>query len=195
MKAWPESPWTTSHGRIGAPDSPAPLHVKTGLDDDRRRALDRGHPLYGAALLALLWQDGWSNQYHGDFWTWLVDWPRERGQRQLRETLGWGYHILRREGMDHEAIADALGYPPDTLRRYRAADFGEMVWHEQIERPSDLAAAKGPLAPLPRVYTAEHAEPEFTWVNLPLAAQARPSEVLAVERRAHAKLAELRGPP
>jgi len=167
--------------------------VRTGLDDDRRRPLDRDHPHYRQALYALAWQDRWSDEQHRDYWTALVAaWPRERGQRQLREAMGWAAHELRRYGLDDAAIADVLAVDVDTIRRRDLHGAGEMVWHEQIEQPAIRFARHGPQPPLPRVWTDGDELPAFSWVNLPLAALQRPREVVAIEVRLHRKLDELR---
>jgi hypothetical protein len=109
------------------------------LDDDLRRPLDRADPFYKSALYAWIWQDRWSDQAHRDFWTASLElWPRQRGQRQLKNSIGWGALLLRRAGLSDDEVAEALGYPLETLRRYRAFDRGDMVWNEQIERPGRM---------------------------------------------------------
>ncbi len=180
-------------GRIANPESPAPLFVRTGLDDDHRRPLDRVHPLYRVALYALEWQDRWSDDQHKDFWTALIaQWPRERGQRKLRETMGWAAHELRRYGLDDAAIAEVLCVEEDTLRRRDIFAAGDMVFREQIELPRDLLAKRGPPPPLPRVYSDAGDPPVFSWVNLPPGVRPRPPAILVLERKVLAKLGELR---
>jgi hypothetical protein len=53
-------------------------------------------------------------------------------------------------------------------------------------------AGWAPTRPLPRVYGPQDGEPDHSWINLPLIAQARPRAVVEVERRVAAKLALLR---
>ena len=192
VKAWRQSPSALVAGRVGDPESPAPLYLCTGLDDDARRPLGRRHPHYRLALHALVWQDVWSAEEHRDFWTALLPlWPRERGQRRVVETEGWWAHELRRHGLDDAAIAEALALDVDTVRRRRLHDVGEMVCHEQIERPRQLSAQYGPAPPLPRVHGPNEDRPAFSYVNLPLASQQRPREVVAVEARARVALAAI----
>lgn len=193
VKASDQHPARIAFGRIEDPESPSPLHVKTGLDDDLRRPLGRRHRLYKLALYAWLRQDRWPDDEHREFWTAFTGvWPRQRGQRQLKDTIGWWALSLRRAGLSDTGVAEALGYPLDTLRKYGAFDRGDMVWHEQIERPAQSAARIGPSKPLPRVYGPHEDEPDHSWVNLPLTAQGRPKAVVEIERRAVAKLAALR---
>ncbi len=195
MKSRRQSLANPAYGRIGAPESPAPLGLETGLADDRRQHLPLHHPIYPFARASLEWQDTWSNTQHRDQMAALVAaWPQQRGQHPLRQTHGWGAHVLRRAGASIQEIAATLALDADTLRRRDTFEEGEAIWRDQIEQPRQLAAEHGPLPPLPRVYDVRREQPPtFTWVNLPLASMRRSREAVAIEYRVSAKLAEMRG--
>lgn len=195
-------------GRIapGEASERPPLRVLTGIDDDLRREVRRDDPLYGVAEDAWLYQDEWSLDRHRSFWIGVLPlWPKQPGHRQVIDTLAWWYDALRQYGLTDDEIADALGYAPDTLRRYHLADRAEMLRHERIERPPVRGAEPviedgivvkpdvEPLPPLPRVYASHEDEPEHSWVNLPLRATAnvRPRDALAIEHRASQRLRNL----
>jgi hypothetical protein len=73
VKAHREHPARVTFGRIEDPESPAPLSLKTGIDDDRRRQLDRRDPLYKLAPLYA--------------WEWWVNPPLTALRRPQEEVL------------------------------------------------------------------------------------------------------------
>jgi hypothetical protein len=141
-------------GGFASPNSPAEecpgLDLVTGFNDDRRKTLTREHPHY--ELFALAWreQDRWTKDKHRVFWeATLPLWPSNAGNKANVEALAWHVAWLHSHGYSDCAIAEAMGYPLDTLRRQR-------VLGRAREYP--LHAPSGPR--LPRVYSLDAGEPE-----------------------------------
>jgi hypothetical protein len=124
------------------------LCLVSGLDDDHRETLTPSHEFYSAFAYAWRWQDSWPRGQHGDFWeAWLPLWPRRRGNRPNVQTLARHVAGMRMLGHDTKAIADALSYPLDTLRRQGILAHAETLLDE-ITQPSGP-----PSPPLPRVWS------------------------------------------
>lgn len=69
---------------------------------------------------------------HRDFWeATLPLWPRNSGKRANSDTLAWVVAWLRTRGHTDAAIASALGYPLDTLRRQRVLTVADEVRLDQ----------------------------------------------------------------
>ena len=181
--------------------------LKTGIDDDGRRTLARGHKLHSLAAFAHSRQSNWSPAEHRDFWIAVLPlWPGQGRQQLCKATLAWWTFVLRREGLSEQQVADALGYPLATLKHchYMSFTHGELIYRQQVEDPVNAGwryedgrggyeVEPGPPGWLPWVYRDDETEPPFSIVNLPpaIVEAARPPAALAIEKRGQRALDEL----
>jgi hypothetical protein len=154
------------------------LRVVTGLEDDRRRPLSPGDPLYADALAAYSEQDAWSLGEHAEWWgPLLVSWPRAGRPATVDHMSAAAAHLATFD-LPIQLIAEALHVEPDTLRprtpsRHRerpSIERGrELIELEplstRVRRLTGTLAAGDDRTPLPRVYADGDDEPDFTYFN------------------------------